>query len=242
MSDDMNEFRVYDKKEGCYLDCNKAPMLGMNGELFFHQKGATWVTSEDPNRYEYEPSIQRKDIDNNLIYAGDLIECSGNNPGVYLVHPNNVLTNFNSHDCIKYYLDDDTWKPRVIGNIHDKSIQDATLSQIYVVVKDWQGLFQWLLDWGWSIDDLLKYENGNDLFHDIVKNERQSSTQWYTDYFDGDYYNDWSDGDTVYIDSYGEIVNEDNPDAIKCTLRIIDRFDCRKLLDSVKYLYEESGK
>lgn len=74
--------------------CSNAPMLGMNVGLFFYQKRSTWATSEDPDRNEYEPSIGRRDVNNDLIYAGDLIECCEGLSGVYLVHPDNVLKIF----------------------------------------------------------------------------------------------------------------------------------------------------
>lgn len=238
----MNEFRVYDKKEGRYLDCNNAPMLGMNGELFFHQKGATWVTSEESDRYEYEPSIGYMDVDDNIIYAGDIIESLSDVTGVYLVHPNNSLTNLHYTDEITYHLEAGTWQPRIIGNIHDKKLPDIALPEICIVEKNWQGFLQWLLDWGWTIKFLLQYKNAEDLFHDIVRNERACSKHWYTDYFNKELQKGWQDGDVVYVDDYGFIVDENEPGAIKCTLHIIDRLGCRKLLKDVKNLYEESGK
>ena len=209
----MNEFRVWDKKEKRYLDF-KTLMLGMNGELFFPQKGGTWVTSIEPGRYEVEPSIGQRDVNNYQIYAGDFIECWGGISGIYWVHPNSVLTQIDYPYHIKYHLEN-TWKSCIVGNIHDNPLPDTALSQIYIVVKDWRGLFQFLLDRGWSISDLLKYENSNDLFHDIVKNERKCSKQWYTDVFTG--YN-WNDGDTVYVDKNGKIAGEDDPEASIGTL------------------------
>ena len=238
MNKDLHAFRVYDKKEGRYLDCNNAPMLGMNGELFFHQKGATWATSEDPDRYEYEPSIGRRDVNNDLIYAGDLIECCEGLSGVYLVHPDNVLKDFYCDDDLEYHLED-TFKPRIVGNVHDNPLPDTALPEIYVVVKRWRGLLRRLYDRGWTINDLLKYKNGNDLFHDIVKNERKCSDHWYTDHFLG---GNWHHGDTVYVDPCDKIVGKNNIVAIRRMLWKIDRTDCNGLLERVKGIYGESGE
>ena len=230
----MFEYRVYDKKEGRYLDCNNAPMLGMNGELFFHQKGATWATSEEPDRYVYEPSVGRSDVNGTLIYAGDLVECLADACSVYLVEPNNWVKDIYYDDGLGYYMFE-TWKPRIVGNVHDARTSDAALYCIYVVEKNWNGLLSWLLDWGWTIQDLLKYENANDLFHDIVKNERKCAEHWYTDHFAC---LAPADGDTVYVNETGDIVQEDDPNASRRMVHSISRFNCRRLLEHVRALYQ----
>lgn len=218
--------------------CSNAPMLGMNVGLFFYQKRSTWATSEDPDRNEYEPSIGRRDVNNDLIYAGDLIECCEGLSGVYLVHPDNVLKDFYCDDDLEYHLED-TFKPRIVGNVHDNPLPDTALPEIYVVVKRWRGLLQRLYDRGWTINDLLKYKNGNDLFHDIVKNERKCSDHWYTDDFIG---GDWNNGDTVYVGKNGEIVNANNLWASRRIVCEIDRFDCNGLLERVNTFYGKSRK
>ena len=249
-----NEFRVWDNEEKRYLDCTEAPMLGMNGELLFRQKNLSFATCEKKDRYLVEPSIDYLDIKKQLIYVGDIVECDDDYEGVYLIKTNRLAIGV-LDDKNKNFISRNLHNFNIVGNVHDENLSDDALPFIYIVEKQRKGLFQWLQDSGWTINDIMKYKSGNDLFHDIVKKERKCAKQWYTDIliklkyksYDIVYEDDSGEliikkkdkNNSLYKDSQGRAINVKEKTIHELTVLKINRYNCKKILDTLKDLYTE---
>lgn len=103
-------------------------------------------------------------------------------------------------------------------------------SFIYVITNEWEGLFKYLLNW-WDIDKLKKYDNGEDLFHDIINMEWRWSKYWCTDVLVNI---GFEDGDVIYVNSKGRLCTNKDKDASKKVIHEINLGNCRQLVEELK--------